>query len=210
MITSLKKDCSLINRIFLPVLIAFLFSNNSFASAYPIQKEEFIKPDQQAKYFEKYLGWIEVGKTKKELLERYIGEGYSIKNTNGEKVYYIDKKNNRTLIIETNYKDIIEVALYKSEIELPPNIKNIDEIKTSRLLNIKNLMTSMGSRIGFNGVRIIGAYGRPSVEIIGNDFKELKYIMLGSYNKDLDFIYLEYSFRLRKNKVYEIRIENGR
>lgn len=210
MIIILKKDCNLIKVIFFLLVITLLFITNSFASTYPIPTEEIIKPEQQAKYFEKYLGWIEVGKTKKELLEKYIGEGYSIKNNSGEKVYFIDKKNKRTLIVETNYKDIIEVALYKSEIELPPNIKNISEIKTSRLLNIKNLMTSMGSRIGFNGVRIIGAYGRPSVEIIGNSFKELKYIMLGSYNRDLDFVYLEYSFRLRKNKVYEIRIENGR
>lgn len=210
MIIIRKKDFNLIKVIFFLLVITPLFINGSLASTYPISTEEIITPNQQAKYFEKYLGWIEVGKTKKELLERYIGEGYSIKNNSGEKVYFIDKKNNRTLIIETNYKDIIEVALYKSEIELPPNIKNIDEIKTSKLLNIKNLMTSMGSRIGFNGVRIIGAYGRPSVEITGREFKELKYIMLGSYNKDLDFVYLEYSFRLRKNKVYEIRIENGR
>lgn len=210
MIFNLKKDFNLIKVLFLSLIITLSHITKSFSSTYPISPEEIIKPNQQAKYFEKYLGWIEVGKTKKDLLEKYIGEGYSIKNNKGERVYFIDKKNNRTLIIETNYKDIIEVVLYKSEIELPPNIKSVDEIKTSKLLNIKNLMTSMGSRIGFNGVRIIGAYGRPSVEIIGSDFKELKYIMLGSYNKDLDFVYLEYSFRLKKNKVYEIRIENGR
>jgi hypothetical protein len=210
MIINLKKDFNLIKVIFLLLVITPLFIIDSFASTYPISPEEIIKENQQAKYFEKYLGWIEVGKTKKELLEKYIGKGYTIKNNKGEKVYFIDKKNKRTLIVETNYKDIIEVALYKSEIELPPNIKSLNEIKTSKLLNIKNLMTSMGSRIGFNGIRIIGAYGRPSVEIIGSDFKELKYIILGSYNKDLDFVYLEYSFRLKKNKVYEIRIENGR
>ncbi|MFN4151329.1 MAG: hypothetical protein ACK4IX_10335, partial [Candidatus Sericytochromatia bacterium] len=100
MIINLKKDFNLVKAIFLLLFITPLFMTNSFASTYPIQTEEIIKRDQQAKYFEKYLGWIEVGKTKKELLEKYIGEGYSIKNSNGEKVYFIDKKNKRTLIVE--------------------------------------------------------------------------------------------------------------
>lgn len=189
------------------LIISPLFIKNSFALN---SEQNQIKEDQQAKYFEKYLGWIEVGKTKKSLLEKYIGEGYSIKTDSGEKTYYIDPKNYRTLIIETNYKDIIEIVTYKADIELPPSIKSINELKISRLLNIKNLMTSMGSRIGFSSVRIIGAYGRPSLEFKDNNYKKLKYIMLGSYHKELDFVYLEYSFTLINNKVYEIRIENGR
>ncbi|MFN8578159.1 MAG: hypothetical protein U0354_15080 [Candidatus Sericytochromatia bacterium] len=196
-------------------LTVLLFTSLSF-NAYAFSKQELvspediIRPEQQANYFEKYLGVMEVGKTKKSLLELYIGEGYSIKQSTGEKVYYLDKKNNKTLIIETNHQGIIEIATYKNGLELPPNVKNIDEIKVSKRMNLKNLMTSMGSRMGYNPYRIMGAYGRPSVEIKDKDTREFKYIMLGNLNKKIDFVYLEYSFVFQKNKVVEIRIENGK
>jgi hypothetical protein len=192
------------------VFLSPLFLDKAFASTKPIDPKEIISKDQQATFFEKYLGWIEVGKTSRELLELYIGEGYAEKTASGEKVYYIDNKNKRTLIIETNYKGIIEVATYKAFIELPKVIENINQLKISKKTNIKNLMTSMGSRLGYSSVRVMNAYGRPSVEIFGENYKELKYIMLGSYKKDIDFVYLEYSFILKKNKVVEIRIENGK
>lgn len=196
-------------------LTVLLFTSLSF-NAYAFSKQELvspediIRPEQQANYFEKYLGVMEVGKTKKSLLELYIGEGYPIKQSTGEKVYYLDKKNNKTLIIETNHQGIIEIATYKNGLELPPNVKNIDEIKISKRMNLKNLMTSMGSRMGYNPSRIMGAYGRPSVEIKDKDVREFKYIMLGNLNKKIDFVYLEYSFIFLKNKVIEIRIENGK
>lgn len=175
-----------------------------------VSPEDIIKPEQQANYFEKYLGVMEVGKTKKELLELYIGEGYPVKQKVGDVVYYLDKKNNKTLIIETNHQGIIEVATYKNGLELPPGVKSIDEIKISKKMNLKNLMTSMGSRMGYNPSRIMGAYGRPSVEITDKNQREFKYIMLGNLNKKMDFVYLEYSFVFLKNKVVEIRIENGK
>lgn len=186
------------------------FNANAFSRQELVSPEELIRPEQQAKYFEKYLGVMEIGKTKRSLLELYIGEGYAIKQSIGEKVYYLDKKNNKTLIIETNHQGVIEIATYKDGLELPPGVKSIDEIKISKKMNLKNLMTSMGSRMGYNPTRIMGAYGRPSVEVKDKDQREFKYIMLGNLNKKMDFVYLEYSFLFVKNKVVEIRIENGK
>ncbi|MEK7434703.1 MAG: hypothetical protein AABZ74_16330 [Cyanobacteriota bacterium] len=187
-----------------------LFSMSSYATTTPITPEEIITKDLEAQYFEKYLGYIEVGTTTRTELEEYIGDGIANKTVSGERVYYIDTKNKRTLIIETDFKGRIEVAHYKSFIELPSSIKKIEDIKLSKKLNIKNFMTSMGSRIGYNSTMIMNAYGRPSVEVFDKDEKELKYIMLGSNHKNQNFVYLEYSFKLKKNKVQEIRIENGK
>jgi hypothetical protein len=127
-----------------------------------------------------------------------------------KKFIILIKKNNKTLIIETNHQGIIEIATYKNGLELPLGVKSIDEIKISKKMNLKNLMTSMGSRMGYNATRIMGAYGRPSVEIKYKDQREFKYIMLGNLSKSIDFVYLEYSFVFQKNKVVEIRIENGK
>ncbi|MFN8673283.1 MAG: hypothetical protein U0457_14525 [Candidatus Sericytochromatia bacterium] len=182
----------------------------AYANTNPIDPNDIISKELEAQYFEKYLGYIEVGTTTKTELEEYIGEGIPTKTSSGEKVYYIDTKNKRTLIIDTDFKGRIEVAHYKAFVELPPNVKKLDDIKLSKKLNIKNFMTSMGSRIGYNTTMIMNAYGRPSVELINKDEKELKYIMIGSNHKDQNFVYLEYAFRLKKNKVQEIRIENGK
>lgn len=180
------------------------------AKTTPVTPEDVISKTLEAQYFEKYLGYIEVGTTTRKDLEDYIGDGISLKTNAGEKVYYIDTKNKRTLIIETDFKGRIEVAHYKAYVELPPTIKKPENVKLSRKLNIKNFMTSMGSRIGYNSTMIMNAYGRPSVEIVDKDEKELKYIMLGSYHPTQNFIYLEYSFKLKKNKLVEMRIENGK
>jgi hypothetical protein len=191
-------------------LSSLSFNAQAFSRQDLVEPQDIIRPEQQANYFEKYLGVMEVGKTKRSLLELYIGEGYPIKQSTGEKVYYLDKKNNKTLIIETNHQGIIEIATYKNGLELPLGVKSIDEIKISKKMNLKNLMTSMGSRMGYNATRIMGAYGRPSVEIKYKDQREFKYIMLGNLSKNIDFVYLEYSFVFQKNKVVEIRIENGK
>lgn len=191
-------------------LSSLSFNAQAFSRQDLVEPQDIIRPEQQANYFEKYLGVMEVGKTKRSLLELYIGEGYPIKQSTGEKVYYLDKKNNKTLIIETNHQGIIEIATYKNGLELPLGVKSIDEIKISKKMNLKNLMTSMGSRMGYNATRIMGAYGRPSVEIKYKDQREFKYIMLGNLSKSIDFVYLEYSFVFQKNKVVEIRIENGK
>lgn len=187
-----------------------LYAANVNATTNPVAPEDVITRSLEAQYFEKYLGYIEVGTTTRKDLEDYIGEGIALKTNSGEKVYYIDTKNKRTLIIETDFKGRIEVAHYKAYVELPPTIKKPEEVRLSKKLNIKNFMTSMGSRIGYNTTMILNAYGRPSVEIIDRDEKELKYIMLGSYHPTKNFIYLEYSFKLVKNKITEIRIENGK
>lgn len=166
--------------------------------------------EKQADYPEKYLGVIEVGETTKKILELYIGEGFTIKLPYGEITYYLDPKNNKTLIIHTDQNDVIEVVTYKNKLELPPGIKDIKQLKISSKMNIKNLMTSMGSRMGFNYMRIIGAYGRPSVESKNKNEREVKYIKAGNLNSENDFVYLEYSFKLVNNKTVEIRIENGK
>ncbi|MBC7473379.1 MAG: hypothetical protein H7263_03745 [Candidatus Sericytochromatia bacterium] len=198
-------------RFFISSLIVIGFSSQSLAldKKAIVSPEDIIKKEQQAQYFEKWLGVIEVGKTTKKYLELYTGEGETIKKPEGEKSYYIDKKNNKTLIVETNHQDVIEVATYKNYIDLPSK-KKLDEIKSSKKMNIKNLMTSMGSRMGYSPTRIMNAYGRPSVEVSNKDEREFKYIMLGNFNPKLDFVYLEYSFLFKKNKVAEIRIENGK
>ena len=180
-------------------------TNNSLVSP-----EDIIKPDQQAQYFEKWLGVIEVGTTTRKYLELYTGEGNVVKRPIGDKVYYIDKVTSKTLIIETNHQDVIEVTTYKNYIELPPGVKSISSVKSSKKMNIKNLMTSMGSRMGYTPTRIISAYGRPSVEVLSKNEREFKYIMLGNYHPKKDFVYLEYSFVFKKNKLAEIRIENGK
>lgn len=196
----------------LSVLSVTFFTLDSYAISRnnTVSPEDIISSSQQASYFEKYLGVMEVGKTKKELLELYTGEGYPVKKSTGEEIYYFDRKNNRTLIIETNHQSVIEVAEVKVGISLPPGIKTVDGIKTSKKINLKNIMTSMGSRMGYNTSRIMSAYGRPSVEIKDKDKREFKYIMLGNLNPKLDFVYLEYSFIFIKNKVVSIRIENGK
>jgi len=184
----------------------------SFGSDLPVNPAMVITPKQEADYFENRLGVIEVGITTKELLERYTGIGEEQPKKFGETVYYLDPVNKKTLIIETNRKGVIEVARYKNFIELPPGKKSIADVKISAKPNIKNLMTSKGSRLGYNYMRIINGYGRPSVDINykekGTKIRELKYILLGEQSED-DYIYLEYSFRLENNKVTEIRIENG-
>jgi hypothetical protein len=187
-----------------------LYAVNVSATTTPVAPEDVISKSLEAQYFEKYLGYIEVGTTTRKDLEEYIGEGVATKTQSGEKVYYIDTKNKRTLIIETDFKGRIEVAHYKAYVDLPTSIKKPEEVRLSKKLNIKNFMTSMGSRIGYNTTMLLNAYGRPSVEIIDRDDKELKYIMLGSYHPTKNFIYLEYSFKLVKNKITEIRIENGK
>lgn len=203
----------ILQSLVLSVLSVTFFTLNSYAMTRDtsiVSPEDIISPSQQANYFEKYLGVMEIGTTKKKLLELYTGPGYAIKQNTGEKVYYFDTKNNRTLIIETNHQDVIEIAEIKVGIELPPGVKNISGIKLSKKINLKNVMTSMGSRMGYNTSRIMSAYGRPSVEIKDKDKREFKYIMLGNLNPKLNFVYLEYSFIFIKNKVVSIRIENGK
>lgn len=192
------------------VFISMSFIAPVWASSLSVSPEDVLSAKQQANYFENRLGVIAVGETPLEILERYIGIGEKIAKKRGEKVYYVDPKNKRTLIVDVNSQGLIEVVNYKSYIELPPGVDDIDKIKISDKLNIKNLMTSMGSRIGYNYSRIVGAYGRPSVEVTEKGNRELKYIKLGSLNSKHDFVYLEYSFRLKNNQVVEIRIENGK
>ncbi len=196
----------------LSVLSIAFFSLNSFSITRNkvLSPEDIISPSQQANYFEKYLGVMEVGKTKRQLLELYTGEGYVSKKSTGYEIYYFDKKNNRTLIVEVNHQDIIEVAEIRAGLSLPTGIKNINQIKDSKKINLKNVMTSMGSRMGYSSSRIMSAYGKPSVEIKDKDKREFKYIMLGNLNPKLNFVYLEYSFIFVKNKVVSIRIENGK
>jgi hypothetical protein len=197
-------------KLLISFLFTTLFCSQAIASSITVSPEDIISEKQQAQYFEKYLGAIEVGTTTKKQLELYIGQGYSVKLPTGERTYYIDPKNKKSLIIDSNKKDVIEVADYRSYLVLPPNIKDINQIKVSSRLNIKNLMTSMGSRMGYNYSRIVSSYGKPSVEINDKDTRDLKYIKLGSFSSDINFVYLEYSFRLKNNKVVEIRIENGK
>jgi hypothetical protein len=73
-------------------LSSLSFNAQAFSRQDLVEPQDIIRPEQQANYFEKYLGVMEVGKTKRSLLELYIGEGYPIKQSTGEKVYYLDKK----------------------------------------------------------------------------------------------------------------------
>ncbi len=196
--------------IFLTIFFTISLGLQAKSSSINISPEDIITPKQQAKYFENRLGAIEVGVTDMKTLEWYIGEGETVKNGNRERTYYVDPKNHKTLIADTNSQGIIEVVTYRGYVDLPPGYTNPKEIKISKKINIKNLMTSTGSRIGYSYSRIMSAYGKPSVDIKNKNSRELKYIMLGSLHNEIDFVYLEYSFRLLNNKVVEIRIENGK
>jgi hypothetical protein len=207
---TIKKKFRIKNLIY-SILITFTFCMSAFASSITKQEpDDIISPAQQAQIFENRLGAIEVGVTTKKVLEQFIGEGESVKELLNEKVYYIDPKNKKTLVVYVNKKGIIEVADYKNYIELPPGKKDISQVKIPRQLNIKNLMTSMGSRMGYTYSRIVNSYGRPSVENTSRKDRQIKYIKMGSLDSDIDFVYLEYSFKLVNNKVVEIRIENGK
>jgi hypothetical protein len=192
------------------IIISLSFCFSAFASNTAIVPGNVLLPSKQANIFENRLGAIEVGVTTKKVLEQYIGEGESIKGLVEETVYYIDPKYKKTLIVNVDSKGVITVANYKNFIELPPGKSNINQVKISKRLNIKNLMTSMGSRMGYTNSRIVNSYGRPSVELTSESERQLKYIKTGSIDSPIDFVYLEYSFRLVNNKVVEIRIENGK
>jgi hypothetical protein len=201
---------SVFKSLFPALFFVVSIGSQARSSSINLSPQDIITPKQQAKYFENRLGAIEVGVTDMKTLEWYIGEGEDVKNGNTERTYYVDTKNNKTLIVDTTSQGIIEVVTYRGYVDLPPGYSDPKEIKVSKKLNIKNLMTSTGSRIGYSYSRIISAYGKPSVDIKNKNLRELKYIMLGSLHSDIDFVYLEYSFRLVNNKVVEIRIENGK
>lgn len=206
----LKKIIGL-SLIFVSILSVLPSPSYALEKSLLVSPQDIIKPEQEAQYFEKWLGVIEVGTTKKKYLELYTGQGETIKKIGGEVSYYYDKKNYKTLIVETNLQDIIEVVTYINGIQLPPGFKSVNDVKSWSKINIKNLMTSMGSRMGYSPARIMSAYGRPSVEIyLDKNEREFKYIMLGNLHPKLNFVYLEYSFLFKNNKVSEIRIENGR
>lgn len=190
-----------IQRIIVLIFLLIL-SVNSYAEE---KKPKYIYENAEAIYAEKYLGVIEVGATSINLLELYIGKGYEIGNT----IYYIDNINSRTLIVYINSNNIIEKIIYKAKAELPKGIKSFNEIKMSKKLNIKNLFTSTGSRLNYSYQRIIGAYGKPTNEIIyDNNERLVKYIKRGKPASN--FVYIEYSFRLINNKTIEITMENSR
>lgn len=206
----IKKKFRIKNLIYsILIIFTFCFEASALSIRSPAQ-DEIISPENQAHFFENRLGAIEVGVTTKKILEQYIGEGESVKNLYSEQIYYIDPQNKKTLIVTINSKGIIEIANYKNFIELPPGKKDINQIKISKRLNIKNLMTSMGSRMGYPYSRIANSYGRPSVDITSKKDRQVKYVKVSTLDSDIDFIYLEYSFKLVNNKVVEIRIENGR
>lgn len=91
---------------------------------------------------------------------------------------------------------------------MPPGLKSFNQLEMSKKLNIKNLFTSTGSRLGYSYQRIVGAYGKPTKEIIYDNEKILKYIKRGIPSSNI--VYLEYSFRLINNKTFEISMENSR
>lgn len=192
----------LIQRILVIFFLVF-FIKNSYA-----KEPKYIYEHGEANYAEKYLGVIEVGATTLYTLELYIGEGYKIENETGKTVYYIDTKNNKTLIVYTNLDNIIEKIIYRNKAELPKGLKSFSQLKMSKKLNIKNLFTSTGSRLSYSYQRIIGAYGKPTQEIIYDNEKILKYIKKGKPSSNI--VYLEYSFRIIKNKTFEIIMENSR
>jgi hypothetical protein len=192
------------------LIISFGFGTGALASSITQPAPDVILSSQQAQIFENRLGAIEVGITTKKVLEQYIGEGESIKTKSGEQIYYIDPKNKKTLVVFVTPKGVIEIAEYKNFIQLPPGKTDLSQVKISKKLNIKNLMTSMGSRMGYPYSRIVNSYGRPSAEQTFKNGRQLKYIKMSTMDSDIDFVYLEYSFRLLKDKVVEIRIENGK
>jgi hypothetical protein len=190
------------------VLIIYCLLFITFVSYSYSKEPKYVYEYKEVDYEEKYLGIIEVGATTLSLLEFYIGEGYKIESDNGKTIYYVDTKNNRTLIVYTNQSNVIEKIIYRNKAELPPGIKTLNEIKMSKKLNIKNLFTSTGSRLGYSYQRIVSAYGKPTKEIVYDNERVLKYIKKGKPTSNI--VYLEYSFRIIKNKTFEISIENSR
>ena len=79
--------------------LSLIFSPLTGASDYYASNSKTTYEHGEANYFEKWLGVMEVGSTSLETLKLYIGEGESIKNPFGETVYYIDNKNQKTLIV---------------------------------------------------------------------------------------------------------------
>lgn len=192
----------LIQRILIIFFLLF-FIKNSYS-----KEAKYIYEHGEANYAEKYLGAIEVGTTTIDTLEWYIGEGYKIEKEDEKIIYYVDTKNNKTLIVYVNQENVIEQIIYRNKAELPPGLKNFSQLKMSKKLNIKNLFTSTGSRLGYSYQRIVSAYGKPTKEIVYDNEKVLKYIKKGKPSSNI--VYLEYSFRLINNKTFEIRMENSR